>query len=70
MASATKNVNGVKSIFQGVENSTIIVEVTSNGKVTSEVVNSPFLDDLVIQLPVKMTLEEAEQLLLDAWNRN
>ena len=65
-ASATKNVNGVKSIFQGVENSTIIVEVTSNGKVTSEVVNSPFLDDLVIQLPVKMTLEEAEQLLLDA----
>jgi hypothetical protein len=65
-ASATKNENGIKSVFQGVENSTILIVVTAQGKVTSEVVDSPFLDDEVIHLPVKMTLEEAEQLLLDA----
>jgi len=65
-ASATKNINGIKSVFQGVENSTILVVVKSTGLAIPEVVDSPFLDDLVIQLPVKMTLEEAEQLLLDA----
>ena len=65
-ASATKNENGIKSIFQGVDNTTIIVGVTSKGKVVSEVIDTPFLEDLVIQLPVKITLEQAEQLLLDA----
>ena len=65
-ASATKNENITKSVFRGVENSTILVEITADGKVTSEVIDSPFLDDVVINLPVKMTLEEAEQLLLDA----
>ena len=65
-ASATKNENGIKSVFQGVENTTILVAVSSTGEIVSEVVDSPFLEDLVIQLPVKMTLEEAEQLLLDA----
>ena len=65
-ASATKNENGIKSVFQGDKNSTILVAVTDQGKMTSKVVNSPFLDDEVIHLPVKMTLEEAEQLLLDA----
>ena len=65
-SSATKNKNGIKSVFQGVKNSTILVAVTATGEVTSEVVDSPFLDDLVIQLPVRITLEEAEQLLLDA----
>ena len=65
-ASATKKQNGIKSVFRGVENSTILVEVTADGKIKSEVVNSPFLEDVVINLPIKMTLEEAEQLLLDA----
>ena len=65
-ASATKKQNIIKSVFRGVENSTILVEVTTSGKVKSEVVDSPFLEDVVIYLPVKMTLEEAEQLLLDA----
>ena len=65
-ASATKNENGIKSVFQGVENTTILVAVSATGEVVSEVVDSPFMDDLVIKLPVKMTLEEAEQLLLDA----
>tara|TARA_R110000772_G_scaffold188246_1_gene299312 strand:- start:105 stop:1196 length:1092 start_codon:yes stop_codon:yes gene_type:complete len=65
-ASATKNENGIKSVFQGVKNTTILVAVSSTGAVVSEVVDSPFMDDVVIKLPVKMTLEEAEQLLLDA----
>ena len=65
-ASATKNENGIKSVFQGDKNTTILVAVTDQGKMTSKVVDSPFLDDEIIHLPVKMTLEEAEQLLLDA----
>ena len=65
-ASATKAQNAIKSVFRGVENSTILVEVTSGGEIKSEVIDSPFLEDVVIYLPVKMTLEEAEQLLLDA----
>ena len=32
-ASATKNENITKSVFRGVENSTILVEVTADGKV-------------------------------------
>jgi hypothetical protein len=31
-ASATKNENGIKSVFQGVENSTILIVVTAQGK--------------------------------------
>ena len=65
-ASATKKENGIKSVFRGVENSTILVEVLTDGTVISEVVDSPFLEDVVIHLPAKMSLEEAEQLLLDA----
>ena len=65
-ASATKEQNGIKSVFRGVNNSTILVEVLADGKLKSEVFDSPFLEDVVIHLPVKMTLEEAEQLLLDA----
>ena len=69
-ASATKKENGIKSVFQGVDNTTIIVGVTSKGKVVSEVIDTPFLEDLVIQLPVKITLEQGRTIIIRCWIRN
>ena len=65
-STATKELTGVKSVFAGVNNTTIEVLCDSNGKTKSKVINSPFMEDEVIKLPVKLTLEDAEQLLLDA----
>ena len=65
-SSATKELNGVKSVFAGKNNTTIEVLCTSNGLTKSIVINEPFLEDEVINLPVKLTLEEAEELLLEA----
>ena len=65
-SSATKELTGVKSVFAGLNNTTIEVLCDSKGKTESKVIDSPFMEDEVIHLPVKMTLEEAEQLLLDA----
>ena len=65
-STATKELTGVKSVFAGVNNTTIEVLCDSNGKTKTKVINSPFMEDEVIKLPVKLTLEDAEQLLLDA----
>jgi len=65
-SSATKELNGVKSVFAGKNNTTIEVLCTSNGLTKSIVINEPFLEDEVINLPVKLTLEDAEELLLEA----
>ena len=65
-STATKELTGVKSVFAGVNNTTIEVLCDSNGKTKSKVIDSPFMEDEVIKLPVKLTLEDAEQLLLDA----
>ena len=65
-STATKELTGVKSVFAGINNTTIEVLCNSNGETESKVINSPFMEDEVIHLPVKLTLEEAEQILLDA----
>jgi hypothetical protein len=65
-SSATKELTGVKSVFAGINNTTIEVLCNSKGETESKVINSPFMEDEVIHLPVKLTLEEAEQILLDA----
>ena len=65
-SNATKELNQVRSVFEGVKNTTIEVVCTSKGKVVTKVIKEPFMEDEVIKLPVKLTLEEAEQLLLDA----
>ena len=65
-STATKELTGVKSVFAGINNTTIEVLCDSNGKTKSKVIDSPFMEDEVIHLPVKMTLEDAIQLLLDA----
>ena len=65
-STSTKELKNVKSVFAGVDNTTIEVICDSKGKTVSKVINSPFMEDEVIHLPVKMTLEEAIQLLLDA----
>lgn len=64
-STSTKKLNEVKSVFRGEGSTTIEVVCTSKGNVTSVVIDSPFMEDEVIQLPVKMLLESAEQLLLD-----
>jgi len=65
-STATKELTGVKSVFAGINNTTIEVLCNSKGETESKVINSPFMEDEVIHLPVKLTLEEAEQILLDA----
>jgi hypothetical protein len=65
-STSTKELKEVKSVFAGKDNTTIEVICDSKGKTVSKVINSPFTEDEVIHLPVKMTLEEAIQLLLDA----
>mgnify|MGYP006150314341 FL=1 len=65
-SSATKELTGVKSVFAGINNTTIEVLCDSNGKTESKVIDSPFMEDEVIHLPVKLTLEDAEQILLDS----
>tara|TARA_R110000868_G_scaffold34151_4_gene123460 strand:- start:1888 stop:3123 length:1236 start_codon:yes stop_codon:yes gene_type:complete len=65
-ATSTKDLTDVKSTFRGDNNTTIKVVCTPKGKVVSEVIDSPWLEDEVIYLPVQMTLDEAEQLLLNA----
>jgi len=65
-SSATKELTGVKSVFAGINNTTIEVLCDSKGETKSKVINSPFMEDEVIHLPVKLTLEDAEQILLDA----
>jgi hypothetical protein len=65
-STATKELNEVKSVFAGVDNTTIEVVCNSKGESVSKVIDSPFMEDEVIHLPVKLTLEEAEQILLDA----
>ena len=65
-STSTKELNEVKSVFAGVDNTTIEVVCNSKGESVSKVIDSPFMEDEVIHLPVKLTLEEAEQILLDA----
>ena len=65
-SNAAKELYQVRSVFEGVKNTTIEVVCTSKGKVVTKVINEPFMEDEVIKLPVKLTLEDAEQLLLDA----
>ena len=52
-STATKELTGVKSVFAGVNNTTIEVLCDSNGKTKSKVIDSPFMEDEVIHLPVK-----------------
>lgn len=66
-ASAPHNVEFVHSIFRGSgEYATIMVNCTETGQISVQTVDSPYLDDLVIHPPIKMTLEEAEQCLINA----
>lgn len=45
---------------------TILVNCTCEGKITIQTVDSPYLEDLVIHPPLKMTQEESEQCLIAA----
>jgi hypothetical protein len=61
----------VHCVFRGNdEYLTILVNCTSEGKVSVSTVDSPYLEDQVIHFPLKMTETEAEQFLRDAGYTN
>ncbi len=65
-SSSTKDLKRLQSVFRGEDNSTIEIFCTNSGELKSKVIDSPYLEDEVIHLPVQMTLEEAEEKLQDA----
>lgn len=66
-ASSPHNTEFVHCIFRGNEEyDTIMVNCTLTGKITVQTVDSPYLEDEIIHPPLKMTLEEAEECLVNA----
>ena len=66
-ASAPHGLNFIHCVFRGIgEYATILVNCTSEGEISVQTVNSPWLDDLVIHPPIQMTQEESEQWLFKA----
>ena len=66
-ASSPHNTEFVHCIFRGnAEYDTIMVNCTLTGKITVQTVDSPYLEDEIIHPPLKMTLEEAEECLVNA----
>lgn len=65
-ASSTNSVERVKAVFRGSNNSTIEILCNNKGELKSTIIDSPFLEDEVIHLPIKMTLEEAEEGMIAA----
>lgn len=66
-ASSPYGLNFIHCVFRGVgEYATILVNCTSDGEISVQTVDSPWLDDLVIHPPLQMTQEESEQCLIDA----
>ena len=64
---APQGVAYVHSVFRGTNNTTLMCNAYADGKVTGvESFDSPWCEDVVIHMPVKLTLEEANDLLSEA----
>ena len=66
-ASTPHGLNFMHCVFRGAgEYATILVNCTSEGKISVQTLDSPYLDDNVIHPPFQMTQAESEQCLLKA----
>jgi hypothetical protein len=66
-ASSPNDLSFIHCIFRGDNQyATIMVNCTWEGKINIQTVDSPYLDDLVIHPPIKMSETEAEQYLIKA----
>lgn len=70
-ASTPHGLNFMHCVFRGSgQYATILVNCTSDGQISVQTVDSPYLDDLVIHPPIQMTFDEAEQCLINAGYTN
>jgi len=64
---APQGVKYVHSVFRGNNNTTLMCNAYADGKVTEVAkFDSPWCEDVVIHMPIKLTLEEANDILAEA----
>ena len=64
---APNGLDHVRSVFRGADNTTLICNAYSDGKVGHvETIDSPWMEDVVIYFSLKLTLLEATECLYEA----